>query len=51
MDEPTSALDIGAKKALLSDLTKIKRKKIVILVSHDPFVIQNADEIIDLGSK
>lgn len=43
LDEPTSALDIGSKKILLNCISKLKKDKIVIIVSHDKEVIETCD--------
>ena len=46
LDEPTSALDRRSVDTLLSLIKKIKKNKIIILVSHDQSVINAADEVI-----
>ncbi len=50
LDEPTLGLDIGKKKKLLILLKElINNGNSVVLVEHDPYIIQNADYIIELG--
>lgn len=48
MDEPTSAMDISSKRNLINYLNKIKSDKIIILITHDPEVILQSDEVIDM---
>lgn len=50
LDEPTSALDNNSKELLISYLKSIKKEKIIIIVTHDQKVIDNADEIIDFDN-
>lgn len=50
LDEPTLGLDIERKKKLLTILKDlIESGNSVILIEHDPYIIQNADYIIELG--
>jgi len=50
LDEPTIGLDIRKKQKLLKLLREvIKNDNSIILVEHDPFIILNADFIIELG--
>ena len=50
LDEPTLGLDIEKKKKLLTLLRDIIRNdNSVILIEHDPYIIENADYIIELG--
>lgn len=48
LDEPTTYLDYKSKKNLLNYLEEIKKNSIVIIVSHDNEIINNADYIINL---
>lgn len=48
MDEPTSATDIRSKRNLINYFNKIKSDKIIILITHDPDVILQSDEVIDM---
>lgn len=49
MDEPTSALDNENTKAIFSILQKIKRDKIIIMVSHSDESDDIADAVIRIG--
>lgn len=50
LDEPAVGLDIDKKKKLLLLLKDlINNDNSVILIEHDPFIIENADYIIELG--
>lgn len=48
LDEPTSSLDSNSRDLLFDHLNKIKKDKIIIIVSHDLNVIERFDEVIDL---
>ena len=48
LDEPTSALDITSKNNLIEYLQKIKRGKIVIVISHDADLLGTCDQVISL---
>lgn len=48
LDEPTNQLDFVSKKVLIDYLQNIKQRKIIIISTHDPQVLEIADEIIDL---
>ena len=48
LDEPTSSLDSNSRDLLFEYLIKIKKDKIIIIVSHDLNVIDRFDEVIDL---
>lgn len=45
-DEPTSALDAGTKEKFISYLRSKKDDCIIIIITHDPFVVNNADVIV-----
>lgn len=48
LDEPTSALDIAGSRSFLEYLKSIKKDKIIILVTHNNYVIDSCDENIHL---
>lgn len=50
-DEPTSALDAETTGRFIEYLRKIKKDRIIILITHDDFVKGACDEIIPLGSE
>lgn len=49
LDEPTSALDEKSKEKFISYLSKIKKNKIIILVTHDKEFLEISDEVIQLS--
>ena len=48
LDEPTSALDKHSISCLMGVLEDLKQKAIVIMISHDPSVLAQCDEVIDI---
>nr|WP_297934560.1 ABC transporter ATP-binding protein [uncultured Blautia sp.] len=48
LDEPTSALDKESINQLIGFLHEKKEKAVVLLISHDPYVLKKCDEIIDI---
>lgn len=48
LDEPTSALDSECCKIFMQYLHKIKNNKIIIIVSHDDYVIEKCDTTVSL---
>lgn len=48
LDEATSALDSESEAAIVNNITKIYKDKIMILLSHRLCAIKNADEILCL---
>ncbi len=46
MDESTSALDVHAERQVINMLIEKLRGKTLIIVSHRPYTVVNADEII-----
>lgn len=49
-DEPSSCLDEISKNNFLKILNDIKKETIVLIVTHDSFLINASDKIINLGS-
>ncbi|MBU5437455.1 ABC transporter ATP-binding protein/permease [Tissierella sp. MSJ-40] len=47
LDEPTSALDTNSIDNLINILQKIKKDKIIIIITHNQNILNIADEIID----
>lgn len=47
-DEPTSALDMNTTRKFINYLQKIKRDKIIIIVTHDEYVKSCCDEIVQI---
>ncbi|WP_278615829.1 ABC transporter transmembrane domain-containing protein [Thomasclavelia spiroformis] len=48
MDEPTSALDKKSKDFLLNEILKLKRDRIIIIVTHDKSFCKISDYIVNL---
>jgi len=46
-DEPTNNLDNNTKKWYLEQIKKMSHEKLIIVISHDDFIINNSDLIID----
>ena len=49
LDEPTSALDRRAADALCRRLQELKADRIVLVVTHDPAVLEIADVVLEVG--
>lgn len=49
-DEPSSALDISSTISFMDYMTKIKNNKIIIIVSHDEFVLNMCDEVVIINN-
>jgi ABC-type bacteriocin/lantibiotic exporter with double-glycine peptidase domain len=49
LDESMSALDVEAKESIFGDLKRVFESKILISISHDPWIVQNSDTVIDFG--
>lgn len=50
LDEPTSALDSKLAKNVFALLRKISTNKLLIIVTHDKTLIQNVDNVIEIGN-
>ncbi len=48
LDEPTSQMDPDLEKLFINELTKIKRKKTILLIAHRLQTVMNADQILVL---
>jgi ABC-type lipoprotein export system ATPase subunit len=52
MDEPTSELDAATRDLILKLLAgEAERGCILVVVSHDPDVLDRSDEVIELGAR
>lgn len=47
LDEPTSALDDENQKVLVRQLSKLKEKMTIIVITHRPDVFEKADQIVN----
>ena len=50
LDEPTSGLDAETSRSLMATLVSLKRTVGIIVVTHDPIVIEYSDRTITLGA-
>lgn len=48
-DEPTASLDNKSKELFFELISKLKKNKIILIISHDDFIIKNSDTIIQLN--
>ena len=48
LDEPTSALDKKSCEKLMKYLLSVKKEIIIVIASHDPTIISQCDELIEL---
>ena len=48
LDEPTTGLDAGSSRRLLVALPRGARDRTVIVMPHDPIVLEHVDRVIDL---
>lgn len=49
LDESTSALDKVTQEKVVSNILREYAGKIVVFITHDPYVMERVDEVIDLG--
>jgi ABC-type bacteriocin/lantibiotic exporter with double-glycine peptidase domain len=49
LDESTSALDAATREEVVKNLLKEFRDRIVVFVTHDPFVMSSVDEVLNLS--
>lgn len=47
-DEPTGNLDRSTAEGVLSALRAARRDRTVVIATHDPFVVEIADEVLEL---
>ena len=50
LDEPTSALDYLSSKSLFSLLQKIKKDKMIVIISHEREFLNYFDNYVDLNN-
>lgn len=48
-DESTSALDKATQEKVVENILRGGVNKIVIFVTHDPYIMQRVDQVIDMG--
>jgi ABC-type bacteriocin/lantibiotic exporter with double-glycine peptidase domain len=51
LDEPTSALDIHATAEITKMLKHLSKDVIVVVASHDEYILSECDEVIDLDNR
>lgn len=50
LDEPTTGLDARASRTLLTTLRRLANERTVLVASHDPIVLEAADDIVAVSS-
>ena len=50
LDEPTTGLDTDSSRRLLAALTRGARDRTVVVMTHDPVVLEYVDRVIDLDA-
>lgn len=48
LDEPTTGLDADASRRLMSALTQGERDRTIIVLTHDPVVLEHVDRVVSL---
>ena len=49
-DEPTAEMDSETRDIILDQIKNLKEHATIIVASHDPKMIENADSVVDLGT-
>lgn len=47
LDEPTSALDRAAQRRMATELETLKREATLIVITHNPDIFENPDQVVD----
>ena len=50
-DESTNSLDIETESKILSEISKLKKEKTIILISHDKKNLKNCDYVLNIENK
>lgn len=50
LDEPTTGLDADSSRRLLAALTRGARDRTVVVMTHDPVVLEYVDRVVDLDA-
>lgn len=50
-DEPTGALDRQTATEIMAVIQEIAQEKLVVLITHDPYICEFADEVLTIGSQ
>lgn len=50
LDESTSALDKATQQRIVDNVLQEYRQRILIFVTHDPYIMQRVDQVVDLES-
>ena len=51
LDEPTNELDEDTELKIIKSLNKLKNRKTIIIISHNPEIISLCDQIIDFDNQ
>ena len=49
LDEPTTGLDAEAARRLMVALTTGPRERTVVVLTHDPVVLEHVDRVVELA--
>ena len=47
LDEPTASLDLASSTKMINELQKIKKNKLIIIISHSDEILKKCDEIME----
>ena len=50
-DEATNALDTLTEKSIMKSIYKLKRKKTLIIISHNKSILNECDKIYEISDK
>jgi ABC-type bacteriocin/lantibiotic exporter with double-glycine peptidase domain len=50
LDEATSALDTVTSEQIVNEVCSLCGTKTIIVISHDPFVLSNCDNVLHLSN-
>lgn len=51
LDEPTASIDVETKDTIYALLTKLMHGRTVVMVTHDDYLLQHCDRVIELGDR
>ena len=51
LDEPTSSLDMKSSNIIKNTLNKLKKDKIIIIISHDHSILEDATLVYRVNNK
>jgi ABC-type bacteriocin/lantibiotic exporter with double-glycine peptidase domain len=51
LDEPTASIDVETKDTIYALLSKLMHDRTVVMVTHDEYLLQHCDRVIELGDR